>query len=395
MKENDHRTIWKSIGWDGSIEEPQVDTPSDGDFKLHFEQLLNPAGIEEGEPFDVSDSPYIPLLDDPIEVVEVIEAADTCKESKSFIGVTPAIFTCLSMPWIIFVTNMLNMVFCSDNYVFPAKWCYNKLIVLFKKGARMICGNYRGISVGDSIGKLYGKVLGNRLKQWMDVDNCQAGGQEERGCIEHILALRLIIDYARKEKVKLFVLFVDFSKAYDKVPRRTLFEILKKVGCGKRFLSALIAIYKDTVNILNSEYIKAKIGVKQGGPMSCLLFIIYLNILAVMIKALGNDSYLQDVHALMLMDDTVLLASTREKMIEKFKVLMNFCEKYGMFVNELKTQFMVINGTAADRYEFTASNVVVKNTKSYIYLGSPFTENGKMNDVIALHAKSRAKDLNK
>ena len=41
------------------------------------------------------------------------------------------------------------------------------------------------------------------------------------------------------------------------------------------------------------------------------------------------------------------------------------------------------------------SGVVVKNTSSYIYLGSPFTENGKMNDVIKLHVKSRMKDLNK
>ena len=55
-------------------------------------------------------------------------------------------------------------------------------------------------------------------------------------------------------------------------------------------MRALIAIYKDTVNILNSEYVKAKIGVKQGGAMSCLLFIVYLNVLAVMIRALGNDS---------------------------------------------------------------------------------------------------------
>ena len=76
LQENDHRTIWKSIGWDGSIEEPQLDIPSDGDFKLHFEQLLNPPGIEEVDLFDVSDSPYIPLLDNPIEVAEVIEAAD-------------------------------------------------------------------------------------------------------------------------------------------------------------------------------------------------------------------------------------------------------------------------------------------------------------------------------
>ena len=169
--------------------------------------------------------------------------------------------------------------------MFPAKWCYDKLIVLFKKVARLCCGNYRGISIGETIGKLYSKILGNRLKQWMDVDKCQAGGKEERGCIEHILALRLIIDYAIKEKVKLFVLFVDFSKAYDKVPRKTLFEILKKLGCGKRFLRALISIYSNTVNILNSAYVKATIGVKQGGPMSCILFIMYLNVLAGMLKS--------------------------------------------------------------------------------------------------------------
>ena len=129
--------------------------------------------------------------------------------------------------------------------------------------------------------------------------------------------------------------------------------------------------------------------------MSCLLFVIYLNVLATMLKLLGNDSFLLDVHALMLMDDTVLLASTREKIIEKFTILMSFCEKYGMVVNELKTQMMVINGVAADRYDFTVSGVVVKNTSTYIYLGSPFTENGKMNDVIKLHVKSRMKDLNK
>ena len=114
-----------------------------------------------------------------------------------------------------------------------------------------------------------------------------------------------------------------------------------------------------------------------------------------MLKVLGNDSFLLDVHALMLMDDTVLQANTRERIIEKFTILMKFCEKYGMVVNELKTQMMVINGVARDRYDFAVGGVVVKHTTSYIYLGSPFTENGKINDVIKLHVKSRMKDLNK
>ncbi len=90
------------------------------------------------------------------------------------------------------------------------------------------------------------------------------------------------------------------AKHYDNVPRKTLFNILKSLGCGKRFLSALMSIYKNTINILNSEYIRATIGVKQGGPMSCLLFIIYLNVMVLMMKVLGDDSFLADLHLIVL-----------------------------------------------------------------------------------------------
>ena len=394
LNEKDHRKIWKAINWDGSIDENVLNAPSDEEFRYHFETLLNPDTDDESL-VDVSELPYIPILDDPITEIELIEAAETLSESKSYIGITPAIFKCLPLVWISFVTQMLNLVFCDNQMTYPIKWCYNKLVVLFKKGARWICGNYRGLSIGDTLGKLYAKILSNRLKLWMQVDKCQAGGQEGRSCGEHILALRLMIDYAVKEKHKLFVLFVDFSKAYDKVPRRILFETLQQLGCGGRFLQALMTIYKKTINILNSEYIKATIGVKQGGPMSCLLFIIYLNVLALMLKSLGDDSYLEDVHALMLMDDTVLLASSREKIVEKFIVLMQFCEEYGMVVNEIKTKMMVINGVREDRLNFSYGDIIVKHATSYVYLGSPFTENGNIKNILELHTKTRMSDLNK
>ena len=224
---------------------------------------------------------------------------------------------------------------------------------------------------------------------------CQAGAQEKRGCVEHIVALRLLFEYAKKEKKKLFVIFVDFSKAYDKVPRKILFEILKKLGCGKRFLSAIMAIYKHTLNVINSEYIRATTGVKQGGPMSCILFIIYLNVMVVMMKTLGNDSFLCDLYLMVLMDDTVLVGSSKEMIIKKFDILMKFCQQYGMEVNELKTKLMVVNGNQKDREEFECMGITVKHAKSYIYLGSPFTEDGKLQSVIAKHNKTQTADLNK
>ena len=394
IESNDLRTIWKAVGWNGSIDETVAPVPTDGEFKSHFENLLNPDKKEHSDIIDVSDAPYIPVLDDKITDKEVCEAA-SCNENKSFVGVTPGILGILPALWISFLTTLLNMIFMDEHLTYPLKWCYNKLVVLFKKGARLLCGNYRGLSIGDTLGKLYGKIMCNRLILWMDVDKSQAGAQEKRGCNEHILALRLLYDYAKDQKVKLFVIFVDFSKAYDKVPRRTLFEILKNLGCGKRFLKALMAIYKHTLNILNSEIIKATIGVKQGGPMSCILFIIYLNVMVVMMKVLGNDSFLKDLHLMVLMDDTVLVASSREMIIKKFEILMKFCKEYGMEVNQLKTKLMVINGNKKDREEIVCNGLIVKPTKSYIYLGSPFTEDAKMKTVITMHIKTRTADLNK
>ena len=156
-----------------------------------------------------------------------------------------------------------------------------------------------------------------------------------------------------------------------------------------------MAIYKRTINVLNSEYIRATIGVKQGGPMSCILFIIYLNVMVLMIKLVRNDSFLEDLHLMVLMDDTVLLGTTRAMIIEKFSILMDFCEKYGMAVNEIKTNILVINGTKKDREDFVCKTVTVRHAESYIYLGSPFTEDGNIRNVIGMHLKTRNPDLNK
>ena len=222
LEENDPKNIWKSIGWNGCIDNSSSVAPSDEEFRVHFEDLLNPANIENSCEVDVSDSPFISILDDPITPVEVAEAAGKINESKSFIGITPAILSSLPAVWILFITQLLNLVFCNEQLVYPVIWCYNKLVVLFKKGIRLCCGNWRGLSIGDTLGKLYAKILSSRLSLWMYIDKCQAGGQDKRGCVEHIAALRLIIDYAKSEKKKLFILFIDFRKAYDRVPRKKI-----------------------------------------------------------------------------------------------------------------------------------------------------------------------------
>ena len=60
------------------------------------------------------------------------------------------------------------------------------------------------------------------------------------------------------------------------------------------------------------------------------------------------DELLVWLHILVLMDDTVLLATTRGNMIKKVQILHKYCYEYGMKVNESKTKFFVLNGTNND-----------------------------------------------
>ena len=85
------------------------------------------------------------------------------------------------------------------------------------------------------------------------------------------------MDYALFKKMKLYVVFVDFSKAYDRVPRDKLIECLKEKGCGKMMLMAIHKIYACTKSVLKSAMIMSTVGIRQGAPTSCLLFAIYLD----------------------------------------------------------------------------------------------------------------------
>ena len=215
----------------------------------------------------------------------------------------------------------------------------------------------------NSIAKLYDMVLCGRLETWYRPHREQAGAQRGRGCVEHMLTLRLITDYARRKRKLLYVTFIDFSSAYDLIPRQLLFNTLKELGCGAAFLAAIAATYHTTQSLLGTALITTICGVRQGMPTSCPLFLAYVHNLIKMVKETHNpDGFLEWLHIIMLMDDTVLMATTRESMIAKIKTLKDFCDRYGMVINLKKTKSMAINGR--DQADIVVENLRVKHTDS-------------------------------
>ena len=80
----------------------------------------------------------------------------------------------------------------------------------------------------------------------------------------------------------------------------------------------------------------------------------------------------------MLMDDTVILATTRKTAEEKIKILQDFCSNSGMVINQGKTKFMIINGTEHDRHPLQSDNLIIDNCETYTYLGAVITQDASI-----------------
>jgi hypothetical protein len=98
------------------------------------------------------------------------------------------------------------------------------------------------------------------------------------------------------------------------------------------------------------------------------------------LRQLGPDDWLGDLHTLMFMDDTVLLATSRQQMSTKLAALKRSTDDIGMIINESKSQFICINSD--DREPFVLDDVSITNTDSYMYLGTPISSKSLREQVM-------------
>ena len=390
----DDKTLWKAVSWKGELlpasSYQSKEKPSDEQFGAYFNNLLNPPNQARLDPTEFQGPTTIPILDDPITPEEVQAQVRRLKPNKACgpDGVSPAVLKLLPPAWILLITTVFNNIFTT--HIYPTAWTTATLTLLYKKGSRLLPGNYRGISIMNSLSKLFDMVLCARLELWFRPLREQAGAQAGRGCMEHIVTLRLLTDYAKRKKIKLYVTFVDYSAAYDNVPRYGLFQMMQRLGCGARMLACLVAMYAVTRSIIGSITVTGCIGVRQGAPTSCFLFVLFLETMVRMFKErCFPDGFLAWLHLLVLMDDTVILSTTREGMLRKLKILHEFCNQNNMKVNLGKTKFMVINGDEHDKHPLTVEDLVVRWCEQYVYLGSVFTVDGMSSSAIAADAKIR------
>ena len=98
-----------------------------------------------------------------------------------------------------------------------------------------------------------------------------------------VSVLRQLQEKCREQNKRLYVTFVDLTKAFDTVSRKGLWQIMERLGCPQKFLNVVIQLHEDQrgqvrLNSDLSEPFPITNGVKQGCVLAPTLFTIFFSI---------------------------------------------------------------------------------------------------------------------
>ena len=248
--------------------------------------------------------------------------------------------------------------------------------------------NYRPVSLLNTTMKVYEQIIKERLVTMLEkrrfFTELQAAYRKGRSTVDHLLVLQEIFYHYRYtrngskqrwKKKALYYAFMDLRKAFDTVPRRKLFQKLRRAGVTGNMLAVIKDLYTNnraTVRIGNfeSEYFWINSGVMQGSKLGPILFNIFINDLLQQLHNSQRGVELGEgvISALGFADDIVLIADTPAQL----QVLIDICGTWsinnGMSFNNDKCKILVLNASKKD-HSFKLLGKEVEIVKMVKYLG--------------------------
>jgi hypothetical protein len=227
-------------------------------------------------------------------------------------------------------------------------------------------------------------VIGDRISK------LQFGFQPQKGCRDCIYILRRIIEKVIEYNREVHLVFIDLEKAYDLVDRDKVWVAIKELGADDSLIAAIKSFYKDNkvavrINDKLSEFFRVKRGLRQGCPLSPLLFIATFNKICEKLSAakggfpLGNQLFL---NLLAFADDGTLIGMDFEEIEFLLRVFEEGCQELGLKINVPKTQYMICGNSESDKELFINGQKLEKVT-SFKYLGSIVCSDGKIDAEIS------------
>ena len=287
--------------------------------------------------------------------------------------------------------HLFNSIRASSFY--PTIWKKDILHPIHKSEEKDDPNNFRGIAISSCFGKLFTKLLRNRLQKLCDkndvISKVQGSGKKATRTSDHLMVIKFLIDkIVKSQKKNLYACFVDIKKAFDCTNRQLLFyKLMFEYGVGGSYLKILQSLYtghEAYVRLSNGllQPILTTIGLKQGCGISPLLFNLFINKLPDIFDQtcdpvkLGNDN----LSSLLWADDLVILSSTSQGLQIAIDKTFEFYKNLGLELNSKKTKVMIFNarGLKLTNFSFTVAGSPLEIVDNYQYLGLKLKPSGSL-----------------
>ena len=211
--------------------------------------------------------------------------------------------------------------------------------------------NWRPISLLNSDYKILTQVLSIRLQKVLSsiISLDQSGYLKNRFIGLNIRTIMDIISDVQENDSQGLLAFLDFEKAFDKIKWSFMHKCLEKCGFGQYFKKWIKVLYTGIEscvinNGVTSEYFSPSCGIRQGCPLSALLFIIAVETLSIALKSNKNIHGIvvnqSEFKITQLADDTTLLLNDVPSLQIAMNLLFMFHKSSGLKLNVSKTEIL-------------------------------------------------------
>ena len=278
--------------------------------------------------------------------------------------------------------------------IVPQDWKQANVTPIFKKGCRKQPGNYRPISLTSVICKLLESIIKDNVVKFLDKHNLirstQHGFCKNKSCLTNLIEFYNKLLHQHDSKKSLDIIYLDFQKAFDKVPHDKLMIKVRALGISGNIGNWIESWLQNreqrvVINGHSSNWSPVTSGVPQGSVLGPILFIIYINDLDV-----GLNNFITKFADDTKIGNAVITEEERLLLQQDLNKIAEWSENWNMPFNVNKCQLLQI-GSQNKKYDYEIMGQQIKSVNQAKDLGVIISQNLKFSQ----HTNEAVKKANR